>query len=198
MVVTCNLCKRTFETQRGSNIHYISFKRKHYNYIKRVNVSLRDLNDINNINDAEITSHILEAGEVRVEYEEAEATQILPNLPDVEIQPSIRNSFDIIWSNLSYNEVSKIMDNLYNEIVKFRRNLFKLPTGKSGKNFIEEITFWLRQLNANTKLNGIAMKIFMILPSLLLQKPSSRSKAKEHSDCLQRRLGYGKVANLPN
>ena len=32
------------------------------------------------------------------------------------------------------------------------------------------------------------MKIFMILPSLMLQKPSSKSKAKDHSNCLTRRL----------
>ena len=34
----------------------------------------------------------------------------------------------------------------------------------------------------------IGLRAFMILPSLLLQKPSSRSKAKEHAACLARRL----------
>jgi len=77
---------------------------------------------------------------------------------------------------------------VYNEVVHFRRNLFKLPTGRAGKEFINELTFWLRQFNSVTKLNGISIRIFMILPSLLLQKPSARSKAKDYAIALERRL----------
>ena len=36
----------------------------------------------------------------------------------------------------------------------------------------------------------------MILPSLLLQKPSAKSKTKEHSDCLLRRLELWKSGEL--
>lgn len=37
-------------------------------------------------------------------------------------------------------------------------------------------------------MESIAMKAAIVLPILLLQKPSSKSKAKEHSNCLERRL----------
>ena len=87
-----------------------------------------------------------------------------------------------------YHVFKRQIDDIYEEIVKFRRNLFNIPSGKHGKFFIEELTFWLRQFNSSTKLNAIAMKVFMILPNLMLQKPSAKSKAKEHSECLERRM----------
>ena len=37
-------------------------------------------------------------------------------------------------------------------------------------------------------MESIAMKAAIVLPILLLQKPSHNSKAKEHSACLERRL----------
>ena len=66
---------------------------------------------------------------------------------------------------------------------------FKIPSGETGKMFIEELTFWLRQFNSSTIFNSVALKVFMTLPSLMLQKPLRlRSKAKDHADCLRRRL----------
>ena len=62
--------------------------------------------------------------------------------------------------------------------------------------FIEELTFWLRQFNASSKLNPIALKALMILPSLMLQKPSARSKSKEHLECLIRRLELWKKGDI--
>ena len=51
-----------------------------------------------------------------------------------------------------------------------------------------ELAFWLRQFNKGTKLNGVALKMVMIIPALLLQKPSAKSKAKQHMDSLRKRL----------
>ena len=85
---------------------------------------------------------------------------------------------------MPYASLVNTVNEIYEEIVTFRRNLFKLPTGKSGKIFIGELTFWLHQFNISSKLNSVALKIFMIFPTLMLQKPSTRSKAKDHSECL--------------
>ena len=52
---------------------------------------------------------------------------------------------------------------------------------RQGKGLLEKMTFWLRQFNSNSDLNSIALKAFMILLSLMLQKPSATSKTKEHS-----------------
>ena len=93
-------------------------------------------------------------------------------------------STDIVWNNWTYKDLKQKMEEVYNKMVYFRRNLFKIPTSKAGKDFIEELVFWLRQFNSTTKLSGIALKVYMVLPTLLLQKPSARSKAKDHSSAL--------------
>ena len=70
---------------------------------------------------------------------------------------------------------------------------------KSGKIFIKELTYWIRQFNsADSNLNRIAMKSFMILPCLILQKPSAKSKSKDHAECIIRRLNQWKNADLNN
>ena len=74
--------------------------------------------------------------------------------------------------------------------------MFKVPSGKAGKDFINELSFWIKQFNSETKLNDIALTVYMILPSLLLQKPSARSKAKDHTVALERRLESWKKGDL--
>jgi hypothetical protein len=64
-----------------------------------------------------------------------------------------------------------------------------LPTGSAGKRYISETTrlieLWNQQIDP---LKDMAIKIVMVMPALLLQKPSFKSKAKDHSECLERRL----------
>ena len=118
-------------------------------------------------------------------------------LPGIEIFPMLRkNDNEIIWADISYSMFIKKVEKIYGEIVFFRKNLFKIPSGKAGKEFIQELTFWMRQFNGVSKLNGVALKVFMILPALLLQKPSPKSKAKDHSECLSRRLKQWKDGDL--
>ena len=57
-----------------------------------------------------------------------------------------------------------------------RRNMFKVPSGKAGKDLVNEMAFWVKQFNQQTKLNGVALKTLMILPTLLLQKTSRNSQ----------------------
>ena len=77
---------------------------------------------------------------------------------------------------------------MYNAAMKWRKNLFMVPTGHCGKEFVKLNTEWLSQLNDRTPFQGIAMKVLMLLPNLLLQKPSAKRKAKEHNTMLTNRL----------
>lgn len=61
---------------------------------------------------------------------------------------------------------------------------------------INELTFWLKQLNYNLKLNSVALKAFMALPSMILQRPSSTSNSKEHSTAIEWRLALLKQGDL--
>ena len=100
-----------------------------------------------------------------------------PNLPlSIEVHHAPRMS----WKDLDGKEFSYQTDRVYEEITKWRKNLFKLPSGRAGKDFVIELTSWLEHFNKGTVFEGIARKVYMILPSLLLQKPSRNSKAKDH------------------
>ena len=77
---------------------------------------------------------------------------------------------------------------VYEKIVFFKQNLFKLPSGHAGKDFIRECTRLVGSWNTNSGWKSIAWKCIMIIPALLLQKPSRVSKSKDHTAALKRRL----------
>ena len=102
---------------------------------------------------------------------------IQPNLPDYEVFPTeIKNK---TWGNISHESFCDTTNGVYDEIVHFRRNIFNVPSGRAGKAFIEELTFWIKQFNSNSDLNSVALKAFMVLPALVLQKSSATSKSKD-------------------
>ena len=97
-----------------------------------------------------------------------------------------------IWGQLIYEDVRLFFDSAYEEIVFWCRNLFMLPSGAAGKKFVNEITRLLDIWNSNAMpMKEIALKGIMIMPALLLQKPSFKSKTKEHCQCLERRMVCG-------
>ena len=89
------------------------------------------------------------------------------------------------WGNISHASFCYIVSGVYDEIVHYRRNIFNVPSGRTGKSFIEEFTFWIKQINADSDLNSVALKAFMVLPTLILQKPSATSKSEEHSAAIE-------------
>ena len=85
---------------------------------------------------------------------------------------------------------------VYEDIVHWRRNLLTVPYGKAGKAFVTEIAHLLCAYGEARALEAIALKTAMILPALLLQKPSASSKAKDHTQCLDRRLKLWREGNI--
>ena len=71
-----------------------------------------------------------------------------------------------------------------------------LPSGKQGKEFITELSSWLNKFNNDSAYQSITLKACMTLPSLLLQKPSKKWKAKEHSLKLSQRLILWREGNI--
>ena len=60
------------------------------------------------------------------------------------------------------------------------RNLFLLPTRHAGNKLINECTKLINAWTINSPLHNIALKALTIIPSLLLQKPNKKSKAKRN------------------
>ena len=85
-----------------------------------------------------------------------------------------RNKPSHLWTNTSYPRVSsnnlngrtftELTDKTYNERVKWRRNLFLVPTGNKGNKFFSKLAYWLEQ--STKKL----LSVFMVLPNSILQK----------------------------
>ena len=83
---------------------------------------------------------------------------------------------------------TEVIDRVYAGIVHWRRNLFKVPSGKVGKAFVSEMGRLLHAYAENSPLERIALKCAMTMPALLLRRPHRSAKTKEHSMCLERQL----------
>ena len=66
--------------------------------------------------------------------------------------------------------------------------MFLLPSGAAGKRYVEEVTrlrkFWIQ----DTLLKSISLEAVRVMLTLLLQKQSKSSKAKDHLQALDRRI----------
>ena len=87
---------------------------------------------------------------------------------------------------------------VYENVVYWRKNIFKIPSGAAGKNVIRECTRLIKAWTSKSALKNIAWKCFMLMPQLLLQKPSKTSKSKDHSEALKRRLLDWQKGNIMN
>ena len=71
------------------------------------------------------------------------------------------------------------------EVVHWKRNIFSVPSGRVGKAFVNELAWLFRSYADGSALECIALTAAMASPTLLLQKPTPKSKAREHSVCLE-------------
>ena len=112
--------------------------------------------------------------------------------------PTMEES-NFIWGNIQGKEFHVIVNQAYEEVVHWWRNLFQIPSGSAGKAFVTELAHLYQAYADGSSLEGVAMKACMVAPILLLQKSSRTSKSKDHVNHLQRRLDLwhkGEVQSL--
>ena len=64
-----------------------------------------------------------------------------------------------------------------------------MPSGAAGKLYIKEMTRLIQIWTEDSKpLSGIALKLLMVMPAVLLQKPCRKSTAKQHTQYLKDRM----------
>ena len=104
--------------------------------------------------------------------------------------PSYRElaSAEFTWGEVDSKCAVQLLNVIYSEIVHWRRNVFNVPSGKAGKGFVTELARLIRAYAETSSLEAIALKAVMVMPALLLQKPSRTSRAKDHSTHLARCL----------
>ena len=61
--------------------------------------------------------------------------KIKSNLPDYDVLPS--ETKNKTWDSISYACFCNTVNDVYDEIVHYRRNIFNVPSGRAGKSFIE-------------------------------------------------------------
>ena len=91
-----------------------------------------------------------------------------------------------------------MIDEAYDDIAHWKRNIFLLPSGATGKSFILEITRLLLAFAEGSALECIALKASFVMQILLLQKPSRKSKSKDHVNHVKRRLELWKQGDIPS
>ena len=84
--------------------------------------------------------------------------------------------------------ITATIDDAYNEVTTWRKNTFLVPYGKTGRDFIDQLTKHIDDWNNRSPMQHLALKAAIVLLAVALQKPGQRSKAKEHQECLEKRL----------
>ena len=79
-----------------------------------------------------------------------------------------------------------MLNTAYDKAVFWRKNIFLLPSDKSGKLHMEETTRLIYSWMHNSPSQDVALKETMIMPNLSLQKPSRNSKSKGHLKALKK------------
>ena len=121
----------------------------------------------------------------------------LPTLESFELPPfrPLNPISEFTWGSVDGATFIDQVDNAYDTVVNWRRNIFGLPYGNIGKDFVSELSRLFRDYANDSALEAIALKAAMIMPPLLLQNPAF-SKQKENIKCLEWRLLLWRDGNI--
>ena len=100
------------------------------------------------------------------------------------------------WGCQPGHEFSRSIRAAYQETVHWRRNVFLVPSGKVGKDFVRELTALFTAYSQAAALESVALDSVMVVCTLLLQKPHVGSKCRDHVEVLDRRLKLWREGNL--
>ena len=84
--------------------------------------------------------------------------------------------------------IRDITEKTYKSIIGWKKNIFPLPRGKCGSEFIKELTRLINLFVNKTKWQRVAMSMIHIFIPIMLQKPSAKSKPRDHAKYLTSRL----------
>ena len=102
----------------------------------------------------------------------------------------------LTWGQLDGQDFSQAITAAYAEVVHWNRNLFLVPSGNAGKDFVTELARLFRSYAEASALESVALKAAMVIPHLLLQKPFISAKAKDQCEVLSQRLHAWKAGDL--
>ena len=92
------------------------------------------------------------------------------------------------WGHLEGLEVVSKVDKIYLKVSRWQRNLFYLPTGKVGEDFIAELSRIFNLFASGSPFETIAFTMATIVFPLVLQKPAPNSRTADHKKYTEKRL----------
>ena len=103
------------------------------------------------------------------------------------------SSDDSLSSNTSLNnDISRA----YEKVVTWRRNLFNVPLGSAGGDFVDVLTGLIKGFTNGSSLRPVAWKAVGVACHLLLQRPHDSKMMSNYSDHLRRRLTLWKSGRI--
>ena len=84
----------------------------------------------------------------------------------------------------------------YQEITSLTKNIFLLPRGKAASDFIKELTRLINLFVRKTQWERLALPLLHVFMPIMLQKPSKKSKARDHLRFLSSRLEKWRAGDL--
>ena len=82
------------------------------------------------------------------------------------------------WGEYEASTFAQTLEEAYDEVVHWRRNLFQIPFGNAGKSFVLELSRLFRAYAEGSALESTAMKACTVMLQLLMQKLFQSSKDK--------------------
>ena len=97
------------------------------------------------------------------------------------------------WGTLTGQQFRDKIEAAYSALVHWRKNLFFIPAGDSGKQFVNELAKLAQAYADRSTLECVAM---MLIPHILLQRLPRKCSHRELSQCLSRRLEAWKEGKI--
>ena len=85
-------------------------------------------------------------------------------------------------------DIGSEVNKAYEEIVRWRKNIFDLPKGHAGKKFVAKMNKLVLSWTNKSAKRSYALKALMIMPAILLQRTSKKTKSSDNKKTLERRL----------
>ena len=103
----------------------------------------------------------------------------------------------VSWGDLKgVNAINTVVNDVYRKVASWIPNMFLVPSGKEGKEFISELVLTLKHFSDNSPCQLFSITSFLIMMPLMLQKPSKNSKTAEHKSHLTRRLDLWRTGKI--
>lgn len=102
--------------------------------------------------------------------------------------PKLTSTPKITWGTKDAPEIIKQVNKAYEAITKWRKNVFKLPSGNAGKQYTIDKTELYDAYGGRSPKECIALKAAKIMAPLLLQQPADKPNYTANKGHLMRRL----------